>query len=148
MRNGGCRNRKRRGLARAVGPRRLRAREQLTELTHLTLQLRDAKEERSALPAASQGDDRQHQRYQDEHTHEHSSASTSKHSRQLVQATTGYRLTVKSGVVAFEDGEPTGALPGASSAGRSRRRGRSAPPHSNNPRPYCLCEPFISTSTT
>ena len=30
----------------------------------------------------------------------------------LVQKIDGYRYTVKSGVVTFEDGEPTGALPG------------------------------------
>jgi N-acyl-D-aspartate/D-glutamate deacylase len=32
--------------------------------------------------------------------------------RRLVQEARGYRLTVKSGVVTFEDGEHTGALPG------------------------------------
>jgi len=34
-------------------------------------------------------------------------------SRRLVQRATGFRATVKSGQVTFEDGEPTGALPGA-----------------------------------
>jgi N-acyl-D-aspartate/D-glutamate deacylase len=33
--------------------------------------------------------------------------------RRLVQRAAGYRATVKSGTVIFEDGEPTGALPGA-----------------------------------
>jgi N-acyl-D-amino-acid deacylase len=33
--------------------------------------------------------------------------------KRLVQRATGYRATIKSGVVSFEDGEPTGALPGA-----------------------------------
>jgi N-acyl-D-amino-acid deacylase len=32
--------------------------------------------------------------------------------RRLVQGATGYRMTVKSGTVVFEDGTPTGALPG------------------------------------
>jgi N-acyl-D-aspartate/D-glutamate deacylase len=32
--------------------------------------------------------------------------------RRLVQRATGYRMTVKTGQVIFEDGEPTGALPG------------------------------------
>ena len=32
--------------------------------------------------------------------------------RRLVQRATGYRATVKSGEIIFEDGEPTGALPG------------------------------------
>ena len=32
--------------------------------------------------------------------------------RRLIQAAAGYRMTVKSGTVIFEDGEPTGALPG------------------------------------
>jgi N-acyl-D-aspartate/D-glutamate deacylase len=32
--------------------------------------------------------------------------------RRLVQQATGYRATVKSGVVIFEDGQPTGAMPG------------------------------------
>jgi N-acyl-D-aspartate/D-glutamate deacylase len=32
--------------------------------------------------------------------------------RRLIQKATGYRHTVKSGAVIFEDGEPTGALPG------------------------------------
>jgi N-acyl-D-aspartate/D-glutamate deacylase len=29
-----------------------------------------------------------------------------------MQEAVGYRMTVKGGVVTFEDGEPTGALPG------------------------------------
>jgi N-acyl-D-aspartate/D-glutamate deacylase len=33
--------------------------------------------------------------------------------RRLMQEATGYRYTVKSGTVTFEDGEHTGALPGA-----------------------------------
>ncbi|MFN8645071.1 MAG: amidohydrolase family protein, partial [Candidatus Binatia bacterium] len=33
--------------------------------------------------------------------------------RRLVQRVVGYRCTVVSGVVTFEDGEPTGARPGA-----------------------------------
>jgi len=33
--------------------------------------------------------------------------------RRLVQRVDGYRATVVSGEVTFEDGEPTGALPGA-----------------------------------
>jgi N-acyl-D-aspartate/D-glutamate deacylase len=32
--------------------------------------------------------------------------------RRLIQKARGYRYTVKSGAVTFEDGEPTGALPG------------------------------------
>ena len=32
--------------------------------------------------------------------------------RRLIQRAHGYRATVKSGEVIFEDGEPTGALPG------------------------------------
>jgi len=32
--------------------------------------------------------------------------------KRLVQRADGYRLTIKSGVVTFEDGTPTGALPG------------------------------------
>jgi len=32
--------------------------------------------------------------------------------RRLIQGATGYRMTIKSGTVMFEDGEPTGALPG------------------------------------
>jgi len=32
--------------------------------------------------------------------------------KRLVQRATGYRATIQSGEVTFEDGEPTGALPG------------------------------------
>ena len=32
--------------------------------------------------------------------------------RRLVQHPTGYKLTICSGVVTFEDGQPTGAMPG------------------------------------
>ena len=32
--------------------------------------------------------------------------------RRLIQKASGYRYTVKSGTVTFQDGEPTGALPG------------------------------------
>ena len=32
--------------------------------------------------------------------------------RRLIQKARGYRMTIKGGVPTFEDGEPTGALPG------------------------------------
>jgi N-acyl-D-aspartate/D-glutamate deacylase len=32
--------------------------------------------------------------------------------RRLMQEAVGYRMTIKSGTVTFEDGESTGALPG------------------------------------
>ena len=44
--------------------------------------------------------------------------------RRLVQEATGYRATVKSGVVIFEDGQPTGAMPGALLRGPQAAPGR------------------------
>jgi N-acyl-D-amino-acid deacylase len=41
--------------------------------------------------------------------------------RRLLQAATGYRWTVKRGQVTFEDGEPTGQLPGTLVRGTGRR---------------------------
>ena len=48
------------------------------------------------------------------------------HGRRLVQRVDGYKATIQSGVVTYEDGQPTGALPGRLVRGPQRAPAPSA----------------------